>query len=90
MSAERLRAMFAEAAGGTALGRSLLIILNTVRSSAPSETVGRTSEGMQSAAVIRAVGALESVVASGNFDERLAARDTLDHWSKARRLVDGL
>jgi HEAT repeat protein len=57
MSTERLLEMFAEAAKGTALGRSLLSISNTVRSSVPLEAVGKTSERMQSAAVIRAVGA---------------------------------
>jgi HEAT repeat protein len=57
VSTERLLEMFAEAAKGTALGRSLLSISNAARFSVPLQAVGKTSERMQSAAVIRAVGA---------------------------------
>ena len=57
----------------------------------PNMTVrSRAAQACLRIAGDKAVAALESVVASGSFDERLAARDTLDDWHKGKCLVDGL
>ncbi|MGO4870175.1 MAG: DUF2019 domain-containing protein [Roseiarcus sp.] len=50
----------------------------------------RAAQGCLRIAEEKAVAALDSVVASGSFDDRLAAGDTLDHWRKGKCLVDGL
>jgi hypothetical protein len=57
----------------------------------PNMTVRRrAAQGCLRLAEERAVAALDSVVASGSFDDRLAAGDTLDNWRKGKCLVDGL
>jgi hypothetical protein len=50
----------------------------------------RAAQGCLRIAQDKAVAALESVVASGSFDDRLAAGDTLEHWRNGKCLVDGL
>ncbi len=50
----------------------------------------RAAQGCLRIAEEKAVAALDSVVANGSFDDRLAANDTLNHWRKGKCLVDGL
>ena len=50
----------------------------------------RAAQGCMRLAEDKAVAALESVVASGSFDDRLAAGDVLENWHKGKCLVDGL
>ena len=50
----------------------------------------RAAQGCLRLAEEKAVAALDSVVASGKFDDRLAAGDALEHWRKGKCLVDGL
>lgn len=50
----------------------------------------RAAQGCLLLAEAEAVAALNSVVANGGFDDRLAAGDTLDHWRNGKCLVDGL
>lgn len=50
----------------------------------------RAAQGCLRLAEKKAVAALDSVVVSGNFDDRLAAGDTLEHWRKGKCFVDGL
>ncbi|MGD0187937.1 MAG: DUF2019 domain-containing protein [Roseiarcus sp.] len=68
-----------------ALARLLPLLAN------PNMTVRRrAAQGCLRLAQDKAVAALDSVVASGSFHDRVAASDTLDHWRKGKCLVDGL
>jgi hypothetical protein len=70
--------------------RGLIGKLTPLLDSTNSAVRFRAGQACLRSAEKKAVEALESVVANGDFEEAVAARETLDGWRKEECLVDGL
>ena len=68
--------------------RGLLVLLLPYLSSPDMTVRHRAAQGCLRIAERQAVAALEEVAAKGTFDQRIRARDTLDHWRRGKCLID--